>query len=368
MPKLNLTDITVQRLKPGLFFDSKTPAFGIRVGKTRRTWLVVRGENRTKVRLGHYPAMSLAEARKRAMLTLGSPIDERPDIAFQAALEAFLELPRWRPQTLRVMKSTLRHFTWKRSVSKITHEDVASVIEAIPLPSARAHALKDIRTFFNWCVPRYIPHSPAVGLKMAPQKARERILTPEELKAIWHACEGTFGTIVRLLILTGQRKLEIGNLLWDYVNIDNSTITLPAAVTKNGREHTFPIGLMAGKEIAQTSKRAPFLFVSGRNRTPTASSTSPAPLSVISYNGYTYHLKQLQKASKTKDWTLHDLRRTYVSIHSQIGTPIVVAEKLVNHVSGTFAGVRGIYDRYSYAKEMRDAVVAYEAHIQRIVK
>jgi integrase len=339
----------VQKLPEGIHFDAKLSSFGIRVGKQRKTWLVIRGENRTKVRLGHYPAMSLSEARKRALVTLGTPMQEKPQISFPDAVTAFLALPRWRASTLRVLTSSLKHFNWKRNLDKISHEDIVEALYAIKGKSARAHALKDIRTFFNWTVPRYLSASPAAGLKMPSQPSRDRILTPEELKAVWNAAEGTFGTIVRLLILTGQRKMEIGRLQSSWLG--NASLTIPAAVTKNGREHQFPIG-----ELAQSllPTRTGFLFRSAKD--------DDQP-----YNGFTFHLKELQKASGVGGWTLHDLRRTFVSIHSELKTPIHVAEKLVNHVSGTFAGVRGIYDRYSYWDEMVEACERYEAHVSSLV-
>lgn len=347
--RAKITDVSVQRFKPGVYMDTKTPAFGIRVGKTTRTWLVVRGEGRVKVRLGHYPAMSLSEARKRALVTLGSPMHEKPQISFPDAKKAFLELPRWRSQSRRVLTSSLRHFSFKRNVDKISHEEIATELDAIDGHSARAHALKDIRTFFNWCVPRYLAASPCAGLKMAAQPSRDRTLTRDELKAVWNTAEGTFGTIVRLLILTGQRKMEIGSLQLSYLAAD--TITLPPAVTKNGREHTFPIGTLAQSLIPE---RGGYVFRSAKDVS-------------LRYNGYTFHLKQLQKASGTSGWTLHDLRRTFASLHAELGTPIHVIEKMLNHVTGQISGVAAIYNRYSYMAEMRAACLKYDAHLLSIV-
>lgn len=346
----NFTDLSVQKLPEGLHFDGKLPSFGIRVGKQRKTWLVIKGQNRTKVRLGHYPSMTLQEARRRALLSLGSPLQDRPTISFPDAIDTFLKLPRWRPASRRVLQSSLRHFSWKRNVDKITHEDVAEALDAIEGKSAQAHALKDIRTFFNWCVPRYLSQSPCIGLRMAPQASRDRILTPEELKAVWNACEGTFGTIVKLLILTGQRKMEIGLLQSDQIKGD--LVELPPHVTKNGRAHQFPIGPLAQALIPS---RDGYLFRSSKNEDEL-------------YNGYAFHLKELQKGSGTSDWTLHDLRRTFATIHAELGTPIHVIEKLLNHVSGSLSGVAGIYNRYSYQKEMREACLRYEAHIEAITR
>jgi integrase len=350
VPKLNLTDLTVQRLSAGTYYDKKTPAFGIRVGSNRRTWIVVKGERRTKIRLGHYPSMSLADARKRAFVVLGSPLEQKPQIAFLEAKDAFLAEGRWRASTKRVVTSNLQRFTWKRNVDKITHADIIDVLDAIKGPSARAHALKDLRALFAWCIPRYLSVSPCVGITAQAGKARDRILEPDELLAVWAACEGTFGTIVKLLILTGQRKMEIGTLTQQQVQEDR--IIIPSHVAKNGREHTFPIGVRTRSLLPMGG--ISFLFRASDGE--------------ACYNGYTYHLKLLQKASRTANWTLHDLRRTYVSLHAQIGTPIHVAEKLVNHVSGTFGGVRGIYDRYSYWDEMVDATKRYERHVLALVE
>ena len=85
------------------------------------------------------------------------------------------------------------------------------------------------------------------------------------------------------------------------------------------------------------------------------------------FNGWGKAKVRLDKASGVSDWTLHDLRRTYATLHAQIGTPIHVIERLLNHVSGTLSGVAGIYNRYSYQDEMAKAVVAYTAYIRKLV-
>jgi hypothetical protein len=100
VPNLHFTDLAIRSLPEGLYFDEATPAFGIRVGKTRRTWLVTKGarESRTKVRIGHYPALSLAEARRKALVALGSPLQSLKAPIFLEAREQFLDLHGPRPQ------------------------------------------------------------------------------------------------------------------------------------------------------------------------------------------------------------------------------------------------------------------------------
>jgi integrase len=325
----NLTDLSVRSLPAGLHFDGRLKSFGIRVGKNRRTWIVVKGTNRTKVALGHYPALSLAEARKRALVALGSPHDPRVVPTFPEALAAFLDLNRWKPNSKKVLVSSLRHFTWTRPLNKITHEDVAQAIEAIRAPSARAHALQDIRTFFNWCIPRYLSSSPAQGIKKPPQPSRTRVLSDDELKRVWLAAQEIghpFGTIVRLLILTGQRKSEIGTLTWEQITDDRITLK----ETNNGREHTFPIGVFVSSLLSNVpaGARSGYLFA----RLGAAD---------MPYNGYGYGLRLLHKLSGTSDWTLHDLRRTFATGLASLGIPIHVTERLLNHVSGSQSGIVG---------------------------
>lgn len=356
MPTLHFTDLGIQKLVPGLYFDDKTPGFGLRVQKNRKTWLVVKGKNRTKVKVGHYPMLSLGEARRKAQLELASPSNPRPSLTFPEAKEAYLAQNKWRPRSKKVLESSLRHFDWRRPLDKITHEDVAKALDAIDSPSARAHALKDIRSLFNWAVPRYLSASPAAGLKMAPQKARSRVLTDEELRRVWITAGdmGTFGVIVKLLLLTGQRKSEIGGLKKEWIN--QGGITLPAEVTKNGREHSFPLGSSASGILSSiTVPPTGCLFRSA------ASTTTP-------YNGFAFHLKQLQKASETSDWTLHDLRRTFATGLASLGVPIHVTEKLLNHVSGSHGGIVGVYQRFAYWEEQKDALAKWEEKIQSLVR
>lgn len=173
MPTIRLTDIGLRSLSEGIYFDEKTPAFGLRVGKNRKTWIVLKEPNRTKVRLGHYPDLSLAEARKKALVAIGTPLGVRMKVpSFPEARQQYLDQGNWRPRSrYQVTRNLMRHFSWQAPIDKILHQDVASVIEAIAGKSQAAHAFKDIRSFFNWCVPRYLKSSPCLGLKSPAQNA-----------------------------------------------------------------------------------------------------------------------------------------------------------------------------------------------------
>jgi integrase len=358
VPILVLTDLAVKALRPGVYFDTKTPSFGIRVGKNRRTWIVLKGENRTKVRLGHYPAMSLQDARKKAFTTLGSPLEPPPAPPFVEARDQFLET---HGATLRLKsryqltRTLRRHFHWKKAVDKITHADVADVIDRIKAKSEAAHALKDIRTFFNWCVPRFIPHSPCEGIRMPPQKSRDRVLADEEIMSVWHRADELgypYGTIVKLLILTGLRTGEVAALGWNW--IDGATLTIPATIAKNGRSSTVPIGPMTKSVVESVHKRGALLFPArGYDDKP--------------FQGFGVSKIELDTCG-VRNFTHHDLRRTFATNLAALGTPIHVTEKLLNHVSGTTGGIVAIYQRHSYMDEMRVAILAWENKLASLTK
>jgi hypothetical protein len=211
MPVVRLTDLAIRTLPEGVYFDERTPSFGLLVGKHRKTWLVVKGRGRVRVRLGHYPTLTLADARKKALVALGMPLPPAASPMFPDILDTFLEThgATLRPRSRYQMQRTLRlYFKWTKPLEKITHEDVATVIDGIKAKSEASHALKDLRTFFNWCIPRYLKSSPCVGIKRHPQKSRDRVLSDDELAKVWHRAKELgypYGTIVQLLILTGQR-------------------------------------------------------------------------------------------------------------------------------------------------------------------
>ena len=311
--------------------------------------------------LGRYPAVPLTAARKKALAAIGDTSEQSPRLAFDDALQKFLDVhgQKLKPSSKGQLERTIRrHFKFGRKpLDRITQQDIASVIDGCAAtPSEACHALKDARTFFNWCVGRrYVPHSPCNGIAMpARYIPRQRVLRDDELKAVWCAANTIgypFGPIVKLLILTGQRKSEIATLCFEFINGQNQTITLPH--TKNGRVHTFPIGLMAQEIIKDIPRDDNWLFMGRVKGQP--------------YNGWNKHKAELDKFSGATDWTLHDLRRTFATNLAAINVPIHVTEKLLNHVSGTISGVAAIYNRHAYLNEMREAVSKWEARLTSLL-
>jgi integrase len=370
MPKIALSDLTVRSLKPGLYFDTKTRGFGMRVGKSRRTWIVLQGQKSAKVRLGHYPALSLADPRKRAMVALGTPYQPSVAPSFIEAREQYLNTGEWRPRFEYQITRWLRlYFKWTKPLDQITGNDVMLAIEAIKKPSEANHAFQSVRAFFSWCIPRYLKHSPCFGLK-GPAKStpRSRVLSDEELVKIWRACDGmgaltrlgsvhtepaelhhlpaSYCQIVKLLLLTGQRRGEIAGLQPSWIHDDR--ITIPKEIAKNGRQHTVPIGPIAQNIILQ----AQLPFTSRGTKT---------------FNNWTYNKSVLDTLSGVTGWTLHDCRRTVASNMGALGIRLEVIERILNHVSGSFGGVAGTYQRYEFLPEMRAAIDLWEERLKIIL-
>ncbi|MFK4535166.1 hypothetical protein ABIA00_003349 [Bradyrhizobium ottawaense] len=155
MPILGLTDLAVQSLKPGLYMDRKTPAFGLRVGKRRKTWIVLKEPNRTKIRLGHYPHLKLAEARRRAFVALGTPVGEKEIIIeFEQAKLVFIE-ENYKGKAERTKAETLRLLNRLQFKCTLADLDDAAIERELgkfaDVPREQLHAFRALRMMLRWC-------------------------------------------------------------------------------------------------------------------------------------------------------------------------------------------------------------------------
>jgi integrase len=356
------------------YWDEPT-GFGVRLsqGGSKSFILVYRkGERRQRITLGRYPDLSLADARAEAkrilaMRTLGT--HPTSTISFNEIADQFLESQSGsiRPRTLydykRILNAYFRPNLGSKPLADISTSDVASIIDGLlPTKHQCNYAFAVIRALFRWAIARRVlARSPLEGMaKPAKTQARERVLDHRELKAVYLAATsvGAFGKIVRLCILTGQRRSEIGALQWDHIDSEKKTITLPASLTKNGRAHTFPYGDMVAaifedmKPPGQTATG--FLF--------------PSEVPGKSFVGWGNYKPRIDRVlTGVSHWTLHDLRRTFATNLAALGTPIHVTEKLLNHVSGTTGGIVAIYQRHAYMDEMRAAIDAWEARLASLL-
>ncbi len=358
MPTIHLTDIALKALKPATaqidYYCDQQSNFGVRVSPSGTKSFFVRvGDKRRRIHLGKYPGTKLADARKAAGRQVNDPQAPIASQRLETALETYIETyikPNYRERASKEAERLLnKHATsLHKPLREITTSDCTAIFDGLmSTPSEANHFFGVLKTFFAWCEQRQLINlSPIARLsKPAKETSRDRVLTNEELKAIWNAAASAsqFDTIVRLCILLGQRRGEIAAIKPSWV-VD-SVLTIPRHVTKNGVEHPVPL-----------TPRALALLKRSQ---------------LGSYNSWSQPKARLDERSGVKDWTLHDLRRTFSTIHASIGTPPHITDRLLNHLSGsrTLSPIAKIYNRYSYLNEMRTALEKYERHLfKRVFK
>jgi len=326
-------------------FDDGLPNFGVRVYKSGVSFVVMKGNDRRMRTIGRYPNMSLKEARIRAVKIMNESDPYVRSKSAEMSIVDFLDssAKRNKPRTTADYKRLLtRHFP-TGMLRHITRAQLLARLEKLSkTPGEQAHAGTAFNVFLNWCVSNgHLESNPILGLKrLGHINRKDRILTDDELRKLYLAAQMAdepFGTIVQMLVLTGLRRGEVVSLQPEWIT---DVITIPGSHTKNGHEHTLPFGDLT----------KPLL------------STLP-----LTFNGWGKSKKRLDDTLDIDHYTLHDLRRTFASNHARLGTPIHVTEKMLNHVSGSFSGVAGIYNRYSYMDEMREACHKYENWLKQLI-
>jgi integrase len=387
MPQ-NFTDLMLRKLTSNgqdrlEIWDARIPAFGVRVSSAGTKTFILMYRHRGRPRrltLGRYPVLSLADARTKAteaLLTINEGADpalvehavDDPTYQFDAVATSFVTRHcnvRNKASTAKETERLLnKHFVsaWKkRDVRDIRQSHINEILDALVAddkPSEANHALGVIKTLFRWCMDRdMIAVSPCMKVKKpAKHGSRARVLSEAELKAVWGVLEPEgypFGTMTKLLILTGQRRGEVTQMRSSQLDLKAKTWLIPAELSKNGREHLLPLSDHAIAVINSVPKHGNDLLFPARGNDD----------NVVS--GFTRAKNRLDKLSGVTGWTLHDLRRTTATFLGKLDTPPHVIERVLNHVSGSFAGVAGVYNRHTYLDEMRKALQAWGNHMSSL--
>jgi integrase len=373
VPKRSLTELTVKNLKPPskgqeTTWDTQLTGFGVRCSQGgAKTFLVMFGKTRKRVTIGRYPVVTLAAARQRAKkILLGASLDpdKTPSPPFDEAVRRYLRLrePELKPRTHIEYKRLLEnHFAFgETSVADISTSEVADAIDRIERLGERSHAYVALKVFFNWCLEReYCSANPmAVIRKPRVPSAKERVLSDDELAAIWEATEhlGKYGAIVRLLMTTGQRRQQIACLQTAWINDKRKVITFPAEIMKNNREHEVPYGMLTDFLLKQAIAVEGYYF-------------SPVGLVGHPFTAWSKNKRRLDALLPEMDsWTLHDLRRTWSTNAARLDVAPHITDRVLSHVTGSLSQVARVYNRFKYEAEVRDAVRRMESHILELVR
>lgn len=296
-------------------FDPSLPGFGLRLTARSRTFIVQSGKERSVTVLGRYPEMTLKEARKAAMAIQARPAPKRRPLVKDELRTSFLEhcQTKLRPTTIR---------RYQYSLSKKEPET--------------SHDVAAFKAMYNWGLRNGLVDINPYHHRQATYRQRDRVLSDAEIALLWKHNRPSFSDIVKLLILTGQRRSQYGsfNPIW----IQNDELHFPASAMKSTRPHTIPLTDWSRHYVERL--------------TP--------------FNGWGKSKARLDQESGVSDWVLHDLRRYFSSTMARIGVPLHITEHLMDHRSST-SGVQAIYMRYGFLKEMRVALERYERHIMEVV-
>ena len=337
------------------------------------------------IEIGDASLMTLGDARAKARGLLaaianGEDPREAKRVAVQAAAEtveavARLFIERYAKARNRTWQETERLIArnilpaWgRRPIASIDGRDVNSLLDAIvdrDAPIAANRVFSAGRKMFKWARGRkLIASSPFEGIDTpAPEVRRDRTPADSELALILRGAGSLgypFGPFITLLVLTGQRRDEVAGMHWSELNFDLTLWTLPRERTKNDIEHQVPLTPWAqsilaalprfeGSDLVLTSTGA--TSISGYSKCKIALDAAIAKL-----NG----------GEPIPPWRIHDLRRAMASGMAKLGVQLPVVEKLLNHISGSFAGVQGIYQRHDFADEKRKALEIWARHLRSL--
>lgn len=397
MPR-NLTPQFIKAMEPPttgnrVEWDTQERGLGVRITASGHRAFVLRyvahGRER-RMTLGAYPALTLTAAREMALGRKGAVIKGADPLAAKMAERTALTLKqtvaryvaeRVPEQKTRTQIETRRALEthWAAlhplPLAAITRGQVAARLSELskasgPVAANRARA--QLSALYRWAIAEGIAElNPVVGTNKREEKARERVLTSAELRAIWSACAfDDHGRIVRLLMLTGQRREEVAGMAWPELSIDRALWALPGNRTKNGRPHDVPLSDAALAILAGVDRQEARALLFGESEGPFSGwSRCKARLDdrMALANAKAAGRKKPADQDRPAAWVLHDLRRTMVTGMAELGVQPHVIEAVVNHISGHKAGVAGVYNRATYAAEKRTALTLWAAHVMSLV-
>ncbi|MGO7026846.1 tyrosine-type recombinase/integrase [Rhizobium johnstonii] len=357
-----------------------------------------------KMTVGNYPLFGLAKARELAGAALRSVAEGKdpgavklsdaaarsnPSNLVVAQLDQFLTRyvkQRNRESTARETERFVNLYLRKRWQHKlladITRREIIDLLDEIaeshPISANRVHAI--LRRFFNWCIERDVIAVSPVANVTAPGEvvSRDRTLSRDEIRLVWLASEKIgwpFGPMVKLLLLTGQRRDEVASAKWSEFDLSAEvpTWTIPKERAKNGKAHVVslsPAVVQILESLPRVNGDVDFVLTTTGKTGVSGFSRSKALLDAAVMEIAKEEAGARGEADfepQIAPWRLHDLRRTCASGMAELSQPVHVVEAVLNHKSGSIKGVAAVYNRYEYAEEKRRALVAWSRHVEQLV-
>jgi integrase len=374
-----MTALAVERLRESAFVGG-APGLQLMISfggaRTWRLFYRLPGAlQRRAMTLGRFPEVSLSDARRRAGEALALAADgvdpktarakraKRSALTVDAVLDAYLAACAGLndPHTLRDKRGAfanhVRPGMGSRALSSVARADWLAVLDGLTArPGIRRNLYAYLHHFLAWANERdMIDANPLLGVRAPkPVAARDRVLSDEEIRALW-ACEGETATLARLALLTAQRQGSLAAMRWDHLDLKAGLWRIPADAMKSGAAHEAPLSAMAVEILlARPRLGGPFVFGIG--------SAGARP-----FQGFSNGMEALRASMPpaATSWRFHDLRRTAVTLAQRAGCPLDAIRALTQHKT---PGVIGVYARHAYADEKRQVAAAIEVVLQDILK
>jgi integrase len=411
VPTKKLTDLFVERAPAPAggrveYFDAGFPGLALRVTENgRKSWsLFYRFNGRLRrFTIGRYPAIKPGQARREATKALErvrqgiDPAEEKrarrdkpsPEAeTFEVLVQDYLERrvrKNSAPATYQEAKRDLECNVlpkWRnRPIASISRRDAIALIDGLVERGVEIQAnrtLARLRALFNWAIEKdRISASPVDHMKPpTKERARDRALTDDEIRWFWQACDEIgwpFGAVFKLLLLTAQRRDEVGGMKWTEIDVDKRTWTLPRHRVKSDRGHEVHLSDAA----IEVLRSLPRIVSAGNERDLVFTATGTTAVSGFGNAKRRFdlimaearrHSLGLSEHTKIPDWRLHDLRRTAATGMARLNIAPHVVDKVLNHSGGTIRGVAAVYNRFEYLEERRAALEAWGRYVGNLVR
>jgi integrase len=392
--KKRLTDRFVQSIVPptsgrDVYIDTEAPGLELRVSPPRRgragrkSWSIryqPKGGPRTRTSHGTYPTTPLSEARARAK-DISAAAERGIDLPAKEAREREEErIVAQRPRTFgdlldqyverhckpnqrrwklveRMLELHVKPVVGKRALTELRRADLVELLDQLQNEKGLRAQVNRVRSqvvaALNWAVEReYLDANPAAAVKRRKIEAsRERVLASDELRVIWRAIDAfpdPGRSLVKAMILTGQRRDEVRCMSWSEIDLARALWTLPAARNKGKRDHEVPLLPAMVSLLGEPRAGKPVFTLDGHKPY-----TAQQRLKVL-----------LDRETGVTGWTYHDIRRSVATGLAALHVPQDTIDRVLNHAKGTLAGT---YNRHQYLDEKRRALEAWAEHVAFIV-
>lgn len=375
VPRIKLTKSVIDTLpvtvKETVYWDAGLPGFGVKVTPIgKRVFIVLyriggAGSRLRKYTIGPYGRITLAMARAQAQKIFAARLDGRDPAAEKANLRRRLVVDRVDglietyiaerlsglrsgPRTASRLRNDVIARWGTKSIHEIKRQHIVDLVGEVAQrgPGANRNIAKILKTFFRWCVGRaVIDFSPVEGLNLRPpDRSRDRALDDKELAAVILAARNMpppFGAILEVLALTGQRREEVAQMTWSEIDEATRTWHISSQRAKNAKAHLVHLSDRVWEIIKNQPQHSRFVFATAGGK---------------NFQSFKFAKENLDRLSGVTEWRIHDLRRTVVTGMARLGVPPHVADKILNHQSGTISGVAAVYQKHEFLPERREAL------------